>query len=176
MSAKTRGTFAAFFVALFFALCATVRSGDSGQPAISEVTVLLPFTSEHETVSKVLTARNGCFKWFVFPAISRTIGKTHAATTFLLTPLSFLFFLFGCAFANNRETSNAEILELIQQETTSGCFNSVTIRQTKHHVLEKRASVVVLANDKSLHFSSFLDKQKSLALIPCVLLLFLLLL
>ena len=68
MSAKParRAAVAALFVALFFALGATARFGDNnGQPAISEVTVLLPFTSEHETVSKVLTAKNGCFRWFV---------------------------------------------------------------------------------------------------------------
>lgn len=80
MSAKPtrRGAVAALLVALYFALCAAARISDnSGQPAISEVTVLLPFTTEHETVSKVLTAKNGCFRWFAATSSTHAHARTR---------------------------------------------------------------------------------------------------
>lgn len=48
------------------------------QPFISDVTVLLPYASERESVSKKLTAANGCFKWFAsFYLSSPTQNTKH---------------------------------------------------------------------------------------------------
>lgn len=51
-----------------FAATAVSSQGNpsNDQPFISDVTVLLPYASERESVSKKLTAANGCFKWFAF--------------------------------------------------------------------------------------------------------------
>ena len=72
-------------LALLAALFTTAQSNDDGQPVISEVTVLLPFTSEHETVSKTITAKNGCFRWFASSLHHNQQSTTQQHNTTIIT-------------------------------------------------------------------------------------------
>ena len=55
--------FVGVWVFLMILLIANAGDSVSGDPSISQVTLLLPFSSDLERVYHTLTASSGCFKW-----------------------------------------------------------------------------------------------------------------